>query len=188
MSAKHSVISCDFKFWCQTDSDAFEKYLSHLPVNNRDKSIIRFPFSLKPNTNSAINENAVREEMWRTVTSKDDSLTRVLMHFVYKEETYIANVILRDFRNQSDWIMFFLSILYEMCVLTLSALWWLSKLKIMACHILINDWLDFRVVKKNVKIYPMVVLKIVSNFVLRVFLRSVYIEQHTVSDAYFSCL
>ena len=28
--------------------------------------------------------------MWRTVTSKDDSLTGILMHIVYKEEMYIA--------------------------------------------------------------------------------------------------
>ena len=36
--------------------------------------------------------------MWRTVTSKNDSLTGILMHIVYKEEMYIANIILRDFR------------------------------------------------------------------------------------------
>ena len=34
--------------------------------------------------------------------SKDDSLTGILMHIVYKEETYIANIILRDFRKNSD--------------------------------------------------------------------------------------
>ena len=53
--------------------------------------------------------------MWRTVTSKDYSLTKILMHIVYKDEIYIANIILRDFRKKkiSLWITFFLPILYE---------------------------------------------------------------------------
>ena len=34
--------------------------------------------------------------------SKDDSLNGILMHIVYKEETYTANIILKDFRKKSD--------------------------------------------------------------------------------------
>ena len=34
--------------------------------------------------------------------SEDNSLTGVLMHIVYKEETYIAKIILRYFRKKSD--------------------------------------------------------------------------------------
>ena len=40
--------------------------------------------------------------MWRTVTSKDYSLTKILMHIVYKDEIYIANIILRDFREKKS--------------------------------------------------------------------------------------
>ena len=32
--------------------------------------------------------------MWCTVTSKDDSLTGILMYIVYKQEMYIDNIIL----------------------------------------------------------------------------------------------
>ena len=89
-------------------------YLSHLPVNNRGENIIRFPFSLKYTTNSTINETDVREEMWRTVTSKDDSLAGIIMHVVYKEETYIASIILRDFFFKNKTLdNVFLPILYE---------------------------------------------------------------------------
>ena len=42
--------------------------------------------------------------MRRTVRSKDDSLTGMLMRIVYKEETYIANIILRDLRKESDFV------------------------------------------------------------------------------------
>ena len=47
--------------------------------------------------------------MWRTPTSKADSLTGILIHFTYKVDTYLANIILRDFikKNQTrKWIFF----------------------------------------------------------------------------------
>ena len=36
------------------------------------------------------------------MTSKDDSLTGINMHIIYKGETYIYNIILRDFIKNSD--------------------------------------------------------------------------------------
>ena len=96
------------------------------------------------------------------------------MHIVYKEETYKANIILRDFRIKSDWIKFFFRFCMRYCVLT-SALWRLSKLKIMISHIMTNDWLDFHVVKQLWKYIQLLFWKSMSNFVLRFFLRSVYI-------------
>ena len=53
--------------------------------------------------------------MRRTVRSKDDSLTGMLMRIVYKKETYIANIILRDLRkkNQTLYNVFF----FRFCML-----------------------------------------------------------------------
>ena len=75
----------------------FEAFLSHLPVNNIGANIQSVIFYGSKNTSSTFNENGVREEIRRTVTSKERLFTGILMHFTCKEVIHlIVNIILRD--------------------------------------------------------------------------------------------
>ena len=57
--------------------------------------------------------------MWRTVTSKDVSLTGILMPVTYKEKTYKANIILKDFTKELDFgLRFFFRFCMGYCILT----------------------------------------------------------------------
>ena len=118
------------------------------------------------------------------MTSNDGPLTGILIHFTYKEEMHLTNICLKDFPKKkkkkkkkrktldgelsSDFVW--------VKAVWSPAFWRLLELKILIRHIVINDCLDFHVVKQMWKYIHRLFCNSISNLLLRFFLRSVYIK------------
>ena len=57
------------------------------------KTISVLRFNINKNNGWPLIANDTKDKTWRTMKSNDGALTRIVMHFTYKEEIYSANII-----------------------------------------------------------------------------------------------
>ena len=150
---RHSWKYCS---WCSFGEIKFDLTLK-IQISSISCCLL---FNLGKNVCSTINKNNVKT--WFFI--------RNFNALYLQSDTYLVSIILRDFVKQNQTLESgFSSNFVWGTSLWFPALWWLLEPKILISHTVINDWLDFHVVKYLWKYIQLLIWKSMSNFMLRSF-------------------